>query len=567
MSLWYAGLALLCIVGCVADELVDLGADDVSQGTLMEKGTLAPNNPGSGTQDDAKVHAMETEITELESRVSTKEVVWGDLLQEHGPAVVQMYVVKQKVEWTKPQMNPEQFEVSGTGWFINNSYVNKSSSDELLIVTNAHVASDADSISIRVSSLNKEPVAVEVVGVCTQRDIALLRVVDPAGLRALVKGHTGSDQIHKLTLGDSDSVALGDKVVALGFPLGFNGVKITMGIFSGYQVFEHALYGMVDAAINPGNSGGPLLNDKGLVLGINSAKMEGANGMSFAIPARVLQALIDTLYVNRELRLPFLGAKLTRVSAAMLAYSGIQKKIPTARVKTVVSGGIFANAGVAKGDLLLSVHNHSIDRFGEFQVPGMKSSVNLFGLMSRIPIGTEMALKVWRPNAVGGGQMMDLSASYTHTPLSQVHLVQESVLEPPKYQIYGGIVFSPLTLNLAVDLLKADLNFDELFSFLDEKKRNQQAVIVADIIPGSPASQSANAVTIGQVVSQINGKLIRSMEDLCEALTTESEFFSIRGTKGNFAVFSSAKVTAAGKTSIWKDTTCVESRSWKATAA
>ena len=151
-----------------------------------------------------------------------------------------------------------------------------------------HVASDADSISIRVSSLNKEPVAVEVVGVCTQRDIALLRVVDPAGLRALVKGHTGSDQIHKLTLGDSDSVALGDKVVALGFPLGFNGVKITVCRFSstwgvltadsladghlfwvsgelhwvicfdfhrGFpstQVFEHALYGMVDAAINPG---------------------------------------------------------------------------------------------------------------------------------------------------------------------------------------------------------------------------------------------------------------------------------------------------------------------------
>merc|ERR1711998_37393 len=115
-------------------------------------------------------------------------------------------------------------------------------------------------------------------------------------LKQLVKAHTGDDDIHKLHVGDSDTLRMGDKVVALGFPLGFNGLKITMGIFSGYQVFSHALYAMVDAAINPGNSGGPLLNSKGLVLGINSAKMQGANDMSFAIPAQVLLAVVNTLY-------------------------------------------------------------------------------------------------------------------------------------------------------------------------------------------------------------------------------------------------------------------------------
>merc|ERR1711871_450962 len=124
-------------------------------------------------------------------------------------------------------------------------------------------------------------------------------------------------KIQKLMLGNSDAMMPGDEVSALGFPLGFNGLKITMGVVSGYQVFEHALYAEVDAAINPGNSGGPLLNSAGKVLGINSAKMQGADSMSFAIPAKVLMALINSLYSSREFRLPYLGVKFNKANKDM----------------------------------------------------------------------------------------------------------------------------------------------------------------------------------------------------------------------------------------------------------
>jgi len=550
----FVALCLLSAAGA-STEVADLSAevealDDLQPFVLGE--AVRPANGSASLAD---------RVADLEHHfASLNKVQWETLLQKHGDAVVQIFVVKGRVDWLAPQVPPEEFEVSGTGWLIDNSkWIDGSPEDEIIIVTNAHVAKSATSIHILHNVLNKEPIDVTVVGVCDQRDIALLRVTDPQRLRSLVQEHTGENDIKKLDLGTSDSMKPGDKVVALGFPLGFNGLKITMGVFSGYQVFEHALYAQMDAAINPGNSGGPLLNSDGLVLGINSAKMEGSDGMSFAIPTAVLKAALNKLYSRREFVLPYLGLKYNMVSSDIGAYLGTEEALPEGvMVKQVSPGGIFAQAGVEVNDYLVSVDNYTIDRFAQFDVPEMASSVNLFGLLARKPTGEKLHLKVWRNHGFSA-----LEAVYDETPKKKIHLVQEDVLEKPQYAIFAGIVFSPLTMNLAISLLQSDSNFDKIYEYVgDEDNRDQDVVVVTAIIPGSSASLSNSAVRVGQVVQEVNGKPVKTMADLCAQMQASDDryperagkYWTLKGNEGNFAVFALDKVKAESNATMWKDT-------------
>lgn len=482
-----------------------------------------------------------------------KAVQWEKLLHKEGSAVVQIFVVKEAVNWLAPHLPPRHFQISGTGWFIDNSYVKESNPSELLIVTNAHVAKDAASMYIRHTALNKEPIDVEVVGICSQRDIALLRVSNPGDLTTLVEEHGG--KIHKMTLGNSDTMQPGDEVSALGFPLGFNGLKITMGVVSGYQVFEHALYAEVDAAINPGNSGGPLLNSAGKVLGINSAKMQGADNMSFAIPAKVLLALINSLYGTREFRLPFLGVKFNNANKdmrAQLKMNALAKTHPGGvYIKKVDKNGIFSNAGVQAGDFLLMVDKHKMDRFGQFEVPEMKTSLNLFGLVARKRAGSTIKFTVWRNH-----KLTQLSTKYDVTPLDKIHLVQEVTLEKPKFETAAGIVFSPLTLNLAMALLKVNANFDGIYPYIKQENRNQDVVVVVSVSPGSAASRSGTAVQVGQVVTKVNGKKITTLGSLCSQISKSSKFLTLEGNHGNFAAFSRETMASEVVTDVYKDTKC-----------
>merc|ERR1712167_386000 len=124
---------------------------------------------------------------------------------------------------------------------------------------------------------------------------------------ALYKAKTGKATIVKQKLGDSDEMSRGARVMAVGYPLGLKSVKASMGIVSGYQQFKSALYLQTTAPINPGNSGGPLFNQKGQVVGINSAKIAQASGMSFAIASVQLKVMLDILYERRQFIVPYLG--------------------------------------------------------------------------------------------------------------------------------------------------------------------------------------------------------------------------------------------------------------------
>lgn len=176
-----------------------------------------------------------------------------------------------------------QLASSGTGFFFDK---------EGYILTNEHVISGAKEVKVTVEGYD-EPLTAQVLGTSYELDLAVLKVVNPKG-----------SSFPALKLGDSDETKIGDWVLAIGNPYGFDHT-LTTGVLSakerpitiqdeqGEHVYEHLL--QTDASINPGNSGGPLLNDKGEVIGINTAVNAEAQGIGFAIPTSTIHEVLDKL--------------------------------------------------------------------------------------------------------------------------------------------------------------------------------------------------------------------------------------------------------------------------------
>lgn len=182
--------------------------------------------------------------------------------------------------------NDQNLQVSGlgTGFIVDEAGY---------IVTNAHVVAGAEKVEVSITGYD-EPMEATVVSSNTEQDIAILKVTTPNG-----------ETLPALTLADSDQLVVGDWVMAIGNPYGYD-YTLTMGILSSKerpitvqdengeaQVIEHML--QTDASINPGNSGGPLLNEAGEVIGMNTAVSSEAQGIGFAIPSNIIVDYIQSV--------------------------------------------------------------------------------------------------------------------------------------------------------------------------------------------------------------------------------------------------------------------------------
>ncbi|WP_255314640.1 S1C family serine protease [Bacillus sp. FJAT-26390] len=179
-----------------------------------------------------------------------------------------------------------QLTGSGTGFFFE---------QDGYILTNEHVIADAKEVKVTVQGYD-EPLTAKVLGSSYELDLAVLKVESPDG-----------KAFPSLKLGSSDETKIGDWVIAIGNPYGFD-QTLTMGVLSakerpitiadeqGDHEYKHLL--QTDASINPGNSGGPLLNEKGEVIGINTAVNAEAQGIGFAIPTTTINQVLEKLKTN-----------------------------------------------------------------------------------------------------------------------------------------------------------------------------------------------------------------------------------------------------------------------------
>jgi S1-C subfamily serine protease len=222
------------------------------------------------------------------------------------------------------------------------------------IVTNQHVVEGAEEVSVRFANGVREKA--EVVG------------EDPSTDVAVVKVDASEEALKPLTLGDSDSVGVGEPVIAIGNPLNV-GTSVTTGVVSGVgrsikapnnYTIDDAI--QTDAAINPGNSGGPLLDSRGTVIGVNSqiaSESGGFEGVSFAIPINTVKSVAEQLITTGKVVHGYIGVRMFSIGIDQLAaYTGLSKGrlseeygLPGngAIVSEVTPNGPAAKAGIKGG--------------------------------------------------------------------------------------------------------------------------------------------------------------------------------------------------------------------------
>ena len=223
------------------------------------------------------------------------------------------------------------------------------------IVTNQHVVEGAEEISVRFADGVRR--TAEVVGQDPSTDVALIQVDAP------------KDALKPLTLGDSNSVGVGEPVIAIGNPLNV-GISVTTGIVSGldrpikapnnYTINDAV---QTDAAINPGNSGGPLLDSRGTVIGVNAqiaSESGGSEGVGFAVPINTVKSVITQLITDGKVVHGYIGVEMYPLGIDEIsAYAGLSERTLDERyglpgdgaiVSKVTPDGPAEKAGIRGGD-------------------------------------------------------------------------------------------------------------------------------------------------------------------------------------------------------------------------
>ena len=245
------------------------------------------------------------------------------------------------------------------------------------ILTNAHVVEEAEEILVRLADKREYPA--QVIGADVRSDVALIKI-EASGLPAV-------------TLGDPDKLKVGEWVLAIGSPFGFE-QSVTAGIVSakGRALPDESFVSFIqtDVAINPGNSGGPLFNLKGEVVGVNSqiySRTGGYMGVSFAIPIDLAMGVQEQLRSKGRVQRGRIGVAIQEVTRQLADSFGLPRAAG-AIVSTVEVDGPAARAGVLQGDVIL--------RFGGREVD---ASSDLPRIVAAVEPGSLVAVDVFRGGA------------------------------------------------------------------------------------------------------------------------------------------------------------------------
>lgn len=326
------------------------------QGTSYLTGKLLGKNTKStvGTTKTVSNAKLTTSTSTVTSDVS-------DIVENTLPSIVSITNMSvQEVQNFFGGISQQESESAGSGIIISQN------DSELLVVTNNHVVEGSDTLTVTFNDGNS--VEAQIKGTDSARDLAVVAVpLDKISDDTM-------NAIKVATLGDSDSLKVGEPAIAIGNALGY-GQSVTTGIVSAtgrtIDGFDGE-YIQTDAAINPGNSGGALLNANGEVIGINSAKINSSavEGMGFAIPISDASDVIQNL-MNKETR--------SKVSDEERGYLGIKGydvseegaqmyNMPTGvYVKEVMSGGGAEKAGLTKGSIITGFEGSSISGTSSLQ--------------------------------------------------------------------------------------------------------------------------------------------------------------------------------------------------------
>jgi S1-C subfamily serine protease len=286
------------------------------------------------------------------------------------------------------------------------------------IVTNYHVVAEAD--EVRVTFSDGMVLVAEVLGTDPFADLSALKVTPPEGY-----------DLVPVELGDSDTLKVGQRVIAIGNPFGLSG-SMTVGIVSGVGrtlpsgivtqtgLFSNPLIIQTDAAINPGNSGGPLLDSHGRVIGVNVAirSTSGLNtGIGFAVPVNTVKRIVPQLIENGKAEYPYLG--ISTQSGVSLVELAEEFDLPVREgvlIANVTPGSGAAEAGLRGGERMVNFRGGEIALGGDIIIAidgvPMNNFDELLGyLVSNTEVGQEIVVTIVRD-----GKTLDVPVTLTARP-------------------------------------------------------------------------------------------------------------------------------------------------------
>ena len=344
------------------------------------------------------------------------------------------------------------------------------------VITNAHVVQRADEVTVTLT--DKREFKAKVIGTDERTDVAVLKI-DTTGLP-------------KLNIGDSDKVRVGEWVLAIGSPFGFENT-VTAGIVSAKsrETGEFVPFIQTDAAVNVGNSGGPLFNTRGEVIGINSQIFSGSGGylgISFAIPVNTAMNVANQIIKSGKVNRGRIGVSIPNPITKDLAESLGLPNAKGALIDTVEKDSPAEKAGILAQDIILKVNGKQIE-----------SNIDLQRTIGNTAPGTKVAMSVWRK-----GAPKDITVTVGEVP-SDTRVAKAPEKKDEKK------VSTPDRLGLVV----AELDSDTRKSVPDAVKKIPKAEFGVLVKDSDGAAERAG-IREGDVILAVNNTDVKSVSQFNE---------------------------------------------------
>ncbi len=429
------------------------------------------------------VYAQQPAVPQNQAQVNLS---FAPLVKQVAPAVVNIYTKRAvTAQFRNPFMDDPFF-----GQFFNDNLFGGRMRQQIesalgsgvivskggLIVTNAHVINGAQEITIALADGNEYP--------------ASLILSDPASDLALLQITGETIEFPFVTLKPSESLEVGDLVLAIGNPFGV-GQTVTSGIVSAQgrsalDINDFNFFIQTDAAINPGNSGGPLVAMDGKVVGINTAiysRSGGSMGIGFAIPsemvASVIAASLSGQTGERGIIRPWLGVSSQNVTSEIAMSLGLPKPVGALITKLHSASPLLA-AGVKVGDLIIALNKTPI-----------RDSAEMKFRIATVPIGKEAEIDILRDGKTIT-KKITVIAPPEHPAREEIRLSGNHVL--------NGVTISNINPAVSVEL-----------GLITE----EQGVVVLS----APSRSFFRTVAVGDILLEVNGQKIEKPADVEKALS------------------------------------------------
>jgi len=431
-------------------------------------------------------------------------------------SIVKVYTVYNKPDYFNPWRMFGAHRINGSGCIISGNR----------ILTNAHVVADHTFIQVRRYG-QAERYRAKLLSVSHDADLALLTVED----KAFFEGVT------PLGLGELPETQ--KEVLVYGFPLGGDSLSITKGVLSRveHHFYVHSSYlllaGQIDAAINPGNSGGPVLVG-GKVIGVvmQSIKSSKSENLGYMVPVNVVNHFFKDIGDGQYDGFPDLGIVVQKIENPDMKHMyGLDDRRTGVLVNHVLPGSP-AEGQVHRGDILLSIDAYPIADDGtvEFR-PKERTRFRYYADVRQT--GESVDLQVFRE-----GDVKHITLSLNRTRKEYMLVPNEQYERSPRYFIYGGIVFMPLTKNIIKQFGSSWMHkapprlVQELSNWVTDERKE---IVVALKVLAADVNQGYHDL-FAMIVEEVNEKKVKDFDEFFRIVTQSKEPYTVFRDKKRFEI-------------------------------